>query len=783
MRTLLLASTALTLSLTAGTALADAAPAVPAAQSSDLASQSPTTVIISARRRAESVQDVPISVSVVSGEQLAKTGTYSVEQLSRVQPSLQFISSNPRNTAVTIRGLGSNIGLTNDGLESGVGIYVDDVYYARPGSAVVDLLDLDRIEVLRGPQGTLFGKNTTAGALNLITAAPTFTPEGSVEVTGGNYGFLQAKAVLSGPLTSNIAGRIAVSSTHRDGTLYNVTTQTYQNEISSQTARAELLIKASEDVKVRLSYDYAYQDPNAQTQVFVRYGPTLKAANTQFPYLAGLFNYAPPSTNPYDRLTDVNSPLEARQKLQGASARVDWKLGENLDFTSITALRDWTWTPQNDRDYTALSIRTKSNNNSKQDQWSQEFRLAGKVDSVTWVAGLYGFGQQVSTHGVEQYGKDAALWLIGSSVPANLLDGYTVPSNVYTHGSSYAAFGQATWDATARLHLTAGLRYTYEQKSVNYSQVVSGGLATTDANLISKKQGIARDQAYRARFVDRSPTGQLSVSYDLTKTNLLYATVSSGYKSAGINSAGLPTTSTGAPSLVAAIIKPEKTANVEAGLKNQFFDRTVTLNIGAYSTDIRNYQTNVVDTGPGAIRGYLANAEKVTVRGVDIDSSWRPSGWFNAYATLSYVDAKYASFKNGPPPLEFLTATTAAYDLSGRALPGVSKWSGSVGAEVRHPAELASLKGESFAGFDASYRSDWNSDASTSKYAEIKASTLLNLRAGFRSNDGLEATLWVKNAADAHYLAFTSIQAGNSGAIYGQPGDPRTYGVTIRKAF
>ncbi|ESQ75625.1 TonB-dependent receptor [Asticcacaulis sp. AC402] len=784
MRNLLLATTALAFALPVLPAFADAAASPQTTPGESAAvSGNTTTVIISARRRNENVQDVPVAVSVLSGTQLEATGTYSIEQVTKLQPSLQFLSQNPRNTAVTIRGLGSNIGLTNDGLESGVGIYVDEVYYARPGSAVVDLLDINRVEVLRGPQGTLFGKNTTAGALNLVTNAPTFTPEGNVEVTGGNYGFVQAKAVLSGALTDKIAGRIALGSTRRDGWFYNTTTKTHQQDVNSQAARVQLLIRATQDVDVKLSYDYAYQDPEANTQVFVRYGATQRPANTQFPFLAGLFNYAPASTNPYDRLVDVNSPLQARQILQGGSARVDWDLGD-VTFSSISAVRAWDWTPQNDRDYTALSIRTKSNNPSAQNQWSQEFRLSSDGDSnFKWVAGIYAFGQEVQTNGVEEWGSDAALWLIGSSVPGNLLTGYRADTDVHSETTSYAAFGQVTWDVTPRLHLTGGLRYTYEEKSAKFAQTVSGGLATLDATLISRKNGIARNQTYQAAFVDQSPTGLLSVAYDFSDDILGYVTLARGYKSGGINAAGIPTDAAGNPSLVSAVIKPEDTSNLELGLKTQFFDRTVTANFAAYATDIDDYQANVVDNGPGSLRGYLANVEKVTVRGFEVDTAWRPSAWFTGYATLSWTDAKYDSFRNGPPPLEFLTATTAAYDLSGKRLPGVSEWSGSVGGEWRKSAKLSSANGEVFGSFDLSYRSDWYSDASVSKYALIEGSTLLNLRTGFRGDGGTDVTFWVKNALDEEYLAFTTVQAGNSGAIYGQPGDPRTYGVTVRKAF
>src|SRR5262245_33595862 len=181
-------------------------------------------VIVQARRRAEDVQSVPVAVSAIPLEMIEATGSYNVAQLTQLTPSVQFFSSNPRNTAITIRGLGASFGLTNDGLESGVGYYIDQVYYSRPAAATFDLLDIGQVEVLRGPQGTLFGKNTVAGAINVAIQIPTFQRLVIAEASAANYGFFQGKATISGPLIGNLlAFRLSVSGTLRQGTLFNVT--------------------------------------------------------------------------------------------------------------------------------------------------------------------------------------------------------------------------------------------------------------------------------------------------------------------------------------------------------------------------------------------------------------------------------------------------------------------------------------------------------------------------------------------------------------------------------
>ncbi|MET4684375.1 TonB-dependent receptor [Brevundimonas faecalis] len=741
-------------------------------------------IVVTARRRDERAQDVPIALTVVNEELLDRTGAYNIAQVTQLAPSVQLLSSNPRNTAVTIRGLGASYGLANDGLEQGVGIYVDQVYYGRPATATLDFVDLDRIEILRGPQGTLFGKNTTAGALNITTRAPSFTPEGQAELSIGDYGFLQAKATFSGPiLADRLAGRFSIVSTRRDGVLDNVTTGEKQNSQDSISLRGQLLFRANDRLSLRLSADYADLTPDCCTQVYVTYGPTLKPAAQQFPALAAGLGYAPPSANPYSRLADVDSAIQADQIHRGVSAVIDYDLGWGT-LTSVTAWRSWDWGPKNDRDYTALDITRQSANPSWQDQWSQELRLSSNgTGRIDWTVGLYAFHQAVETHGVTEYGKHAVHWLLAPNLPAALLDGYTVYNDSRIETDSYAVFGQVTWNITDRLHLTPGLRYTKEEKSGWYEARVAGGLQTTDATLISRRLGVARPQAYAADLSDDDLSGQISLAWDVAPDILAYGGVARGYKSGGINMAGIPNLPNGQPALTNAVVKPEVVTTWELGLKTQSFGRRLTANLAAYRTDVEDFQANVVDSGPGALRGYLANAEKVVIQGVELDAFARPTPNLDLYANLAWTDAQYDSFANGPCPLERIGASTVACDLSGENLPGVSPWAASIGGEARARGGFLGLAGEFFGGADASYRSTYNSDASVSRYTEIEGYALLNLRAGFRADNGWEAFVWIKNALDQDYLQFVSVQSGNSGLVIGNPGDPRTLGLTLRARY
>jgi iron complex outermembrane recepter protein len=212
-------------------------------------------VVITSRRRTEVAQNVPIPVSVVSGKLISEAGAFNVNRIKELIPTVQLYSSNPRNTGINIRGIGSPFGLTNDGLDPGVGFYVDGVYYARPAAATLDFLDVERIEVLRGPQGTLFGKNTTAGAFNITTRKPSFTPGGDFEVSYGNYGYIQAKTSITGPISGKLAGRISFSGTQRDGLIKNFATGQRVNDINNIGTRGQLLFTPTNDIDITLAGD------------------------------------------------------------------------------------------------------------------------------------------------------------------------------------------------------------------------------------------------------------------------------------------------------------------------------------------------------------------------------------------------------------------------------------------------------------------------------------------------------------------------------------------------
>jgi iron complex outermembrane receptor protein len=747
------------------------------------------TVIVTARRREENLQTVPGGVSVVGGATLDKTSIYNTQQITQLIPSLNYSSPNPRNTAFTIRGLGSSVvavSQANDGLEPGVGFYVDQVYHARPATAAFDFLDVERVEVLRGPQGTLFGKNTTAGAINIVSKSASFDPELMVEGTAGNLNYFQGKASINGPIVDDkLAARVSIAATRRDGVIDNVTTGVKDNNVRTLGLRGQLLYQPSSNFSLKLTADYSRFDSLCCTQVYLTVGTTLKPLARQFAALAAGHNYTPASTNPFDRKTDIDANLGVDTNEGGVSAIADWNLGA-ATITSVTAWRWWNWDAANDRDYTSEKVQLLQHIPSRQDQYSQELRIASNGKNlIDYVAGLYWFSQTIKGEPITGYGPDAAYWLLGPppATPANLLDGYTTDGSTKFISNSYAAFGEATLNATDKLSATLGLRYTQEDKSGRYDSFVLGGLATTNATLINQKLSILRPQSYRAKDSDGSLSGRGNLSYRFTDDLMVYASYARGSKSGGINMSGLPLNAANLPALSTVVVRPEKNTTYEVGVKAQLFDRRLTLNLDAFDTVVHDFQTNVVDTGPGALRAYLANIEKVEVKGFELDSAFVIAPGLTGHASATYSDGTYVSYRNGPCPLELIAASTTVCDLSGRPVTGLPRWVTSIGGEYAHDLTLGGVAGQAYLRAEFVSRSSQFGDPSDSQYTRIEGYSVVNANLGFRQNGPVEVFVWVKNLFDKDYIQNVTVQAGNSGLVVGTPSDPRTVGVTLRAKF
>lgn len=750
-------------------------------------------VTVTARRRSETAQEVPIPISVIGGARVENAGAFNVNLLKELVPSVQLYSSNPRNTGINIRGLGSPFGLTNDGLDPGVGFYVDGVYYARPAAATLDFIDIERIEVLRGPQGTLFGKNTTAGAFNITTRKPSFAPGGTFELSYGNYGFVQAKGSVTGPIVKEkLAARFSFSGTQRDGTVYNIAKDEHVNDINNLGYRAQLLFTPTDKINITLAGDDTKQNPNGYAQVVAGVVPTLRPEYRQFNRIIADLNYTLPSTNPFDRVIDHDTPWRSLNELGGVSLNAEFEIGKGT-FTSTTAWRYWNWGPSNDRDFTGLQALAKSQNPSEHRNWSQEIRYASQLsDKISGVVGFFFIDQEVKTHGTEESGKDQ--WRFSQSSTSDLwetpglLDGYGARTESSIQSRSAAIFANVDWAVTDRLHLQPGIRFNYDRKDVFYDRKTYGGLQTNDPDLTAIKNSVYRDQAFTNGDDETNLTYLLTLSYRASDRINTYGTYSTSYKPIGVNVSGLPVID-GEVALDLGVIKPEFVRHVEAGVKTRPTDNFI-FNFTLYNTEVDDYQANVQSGQLGVNRGYIANAEKVNVKGSELDAQWRVGKNLTLNGAIAYTDGEYVTFTNAPLPSEETglrdSENNAVYskDISGERLPGISKWSGMLGLELAsNERTLWEQKGQVFVAADGYFRSEFSSSSTPSKYLNIDGYGLFNVRAGFRSTKGLSMTVWSRNLGNQNYFEQLLAAGGNAGQYAAVLGDPRTYGITLRYSF
>jgi iron complex outermembrane receptor protein len=758
-------------------------------------------VVVTSRRRIEKAQDIPIAVSVVTGKQAEQTGAFNVNRIKELVPSVQLYSSNPRNTGINIRGLGSPFGLTNDGIDPGVGFYVDGVYYARPAATTLDFIDVERIEVLRGPQGTLFGKNTTSGAFNITSRKPSFNSGADFEVSYGNYAYLQAKASVTGALSEKVASRLSFSGTQRDGIIDNIRTGKPTNTLNNQGVRGQLLYTPTENTNITLAGDITTQHNDGYAQVVAGVAPTKRAAYRQFNAIIADLGYSLPSLNAFDRKIDHDTPWRSGQDLGGASLNVDTKIG-NGTLTSTTAWRFWTWDPSNDRDFTGLQVLAKSQNPSRQTQFTQEVRYAGQITSkISGVAGVFFIDQTSKTKGTEESGdaqwrfsqssvsyKDASGATVAVPLSAweteNLLEGYGIKTQAEIHSTSAAVFGQLDWAVTDRLHVLPGLRYNFDKKDADYDRQTYGGLQTTDPALLAIKKAVYTNQNFSSDNDDTDISGNITVSYKATDKINTYGTFAKSYKPIGVNVAGLPTPPAGQTLSDLATVKPEDVTHFEFGVKTSPITNSI-FNLTYFNTNIKDFQTNVQAAELGVNRGYLANADEVSVQGVELDFSFLLNKHFSIYGAGTYSDGEYVKFTNAPLPLEE-TGTTVdgvqvAYkDVSGTTLPGVSKWAGSLGGEYTKSAKFFSNAGKFFIALDSYARSEFSSSPSASTYLVVPGYAIFNGRLGFRASEGLSVHIWGRNLLNKNYYEQLLPAGGNTGQYAAVLGDQITYGITLR---
>lgn len=593
-------------------------------------------IVVTAQKRAQDVQDVAISIEVIDGALLQDMQITSFEELRDYVPNLQ-VQPSPGNSGIYIRGFGS--GPQNNGFDQSVSLYVDGVYGGRVRQFMAPMFDLERVEVLRGPQGALFGKNTAAGAISVVGAAPTRDFESELR---GSYNFSReggdVSGFISGPLSERLSARLALSYTDLDGFITNNATGTNDPEQENVSARFSLRYDPTEniDITARISFD--------DFTTLGKTGLQLSAAN---PVLDDEKNGASPfGQRERDDQTSYN-----------ASVTSNFGLADGHVLTSVTGYST----------YEARVFAGGASGNPENwlatyrddfNQWSQEFRLLSPVgQTFEYIVGAYADSSEFEHLNVSRYN------LFGGTVNGQTHIDFAQES------TSWSVFGQGTWNISDDLRLIGSLRYSTTEKEGRFQQTLDFG-----------NQLPGQIFATYLQYLDEESTDpSITVQYDIAPDVMLYATYGEGSKSGGF----VANTRNITASQFA--FGPEESTNYEIGMRSLWFDGRVLLNLTAYQTEFADLQVAQWDASASAF--LIRNAATATSQGVEAQASWDVTDNFTLATSFAYLDAAYDSFPNGtclstgaiPPP------STCTQDLSGTTLPGASRWSGNVSAEYVMP--------------------------------------------------------------------------------------------------
>jgi iron complex outermembrane receptor protein len=730
-------------------------------------------VVVTARRRAERAQDVPNPIATVAGGNLAAFNQTRLEDLDEHLPSTNIQYANPRQTSVAVRGLGNNP--ADDALEPSVGVYVDDVYLGRSGMANLDLADISQIELLRGPQGTLFGKNTTAGVLNISTARPTFDPEAEVDASYGNYGYYQLRVAASDALISDtLAARFSLVKTYQRGFVNDATDGRDLDGINRSGARAQLLWNPNEALSIRVVVDDAGEKDASGADVIYSVGPNGGTKYLNAIAAAG----AHVVFDPNYETTTINGPQTMQSDNNGYSVEANLKLGD-YTVTSISAYRSWFFEPHNDADFTNLDALRDNGQLVRDHQVTQELRLASPVGGpLTYVTGLYWFQQRQNNNSYEIYGADGpAIGDLALGMPA-WADGQILAQQ-QLKTESFSVFAQSSWKPIGGCEFTAGMRDSYEQKVMSVEQHTVG---STNAEFV---------ETYPARAIgplslsDDNVSALLSASYKLSPHTLVYASASRGAKSGTIDdripSGGLP--------LSSLYVAPETATDGEIGVKSTIFNRALKADANLFWTNISNYQSDLllrpaVGTSFGT---ELTNVGGVKTRGVEIELELQRAAGLDFRFSGSLNDAKYTGYRNAPCSAESLYAAGNlspgqhgfTCDLTGQRLVGAPEF-------ILNPdASYSWTLGDgwtSIAEAVYSWRSWSFGSSDNSKYAIIPSYGLFNLRWRLErdvAGHPMSIAFWSKNLFDKRYVLGGLNPSGPLYNYENVPGVPRTFGCTL----
>lgn len=788
-------------------------------------------VVITAQKREQNLQEVPISVIALSGQQLQDAGVTDLKNLTALTPGVTVTSTTSENsTTARIRGIGT-VG-DNVGLESSVGVVIDGVYRPRNGVGFGDLGELERIEVLEGPQGELFGKNNDAGVINIVTMRPSTTFGVTGELTGGNFDDREVKGSITGPVGDFSAFRLYAGYQKRDGFL-NVETGTANsddavNNRNFYTVRGQYLVTSSSDVSLLFIGDFSRRNEMCCQATPVYPGPfagiiTALAANPLLGGTAGQVLFPTTPTNPFNGQSFANYPIAQQIWDRGFSAQLDWKLGA-AQLTSISAWRDNSIAAGNDPDYSAAALVQEPANGNVTDfkQISEELRLAGRTERLNWLIGAFADKELLGNSSTILADNQFDLYLGGTASaaagvnPPNflLLPELTgnLPGHTFIPGvagqadsyqqteKSYALFTNETYKLTEHLDLTAGLRYTHEAKdeTANYNSPDGGSACGQLLGAPPPSAALPYNQLLLLGYGCATPfnpffagvthgqslsednlNATLKLAYRFTDNVMAYASWGNGTKAGGFNLARV--TNPAAANPLAPILDtgfPRETVNsFEIGAKSELAEKTLRLNAAVFDQQYRDFQLNTF-TG---IVFVVSSLPDVDSKGAELKLDWlTPLSGLSLSAGVVYADTVIDNFGGS---LYLFAANRENNRPSFSPL-----WSGVVAAAYQVP--LSSSLALRIAA-DEKYNSSYNTGSDLDPLKIQGGYGLLNARIDIGAPDNKWTfELWAENLTNKGYfqVAFDApfqglAVPGFNNQIDSFVGDPRTVGATIRVKF
>ncbi len=757
-------------------------------------------IIVTAQKRAQNAQDVPISISTFSGDFLESSGADDLQSLGYYTPNLTLSkSSQLANNRIILRGVGS---VGNSAIEPSVAVFIDGVYYPRPSSVIGNLTDIAQVEVLRGPQGTLFGRNASTGALNIRTKQPADDFEGSIKARYGNFDSRSVAGSVSGAFSAAAAGRLAFQYAGRDGYADNTfTSNDSRREVGDYedvSVRGKLYFTPTSNLEINLAVDYA--------EINNEGGPISVIADTIAASYPGILQRAldpnavpgmsPPGPNGPLPVTDNTFSYDLNQDHrddatdQQAGLALDWTWTvAGHDIRSITSLRRW----KNATFESALRLPADLLNrvtDYRVDTFSQELQLISPAGGrLEYVAGLYYYQEDYdidqrfdlgvdfcqaasnaaflraftllqragrSAREAAATGLGAAGGLAGVCNRAPLTGG--VVSDFEQAVTSYAAFGQATFKLNEQLRLTGGLRLTRDEKSGSFAQTVNnpslapfaippGVLPTVPGGLPGLDFRI-NDPLEPLAFNDTELTWLANISYYPTADVMLFATASTGFKSGGFNADGF--NSAGDARNVSRVFNSETVYNYEIGVKSGWLDNRLIANVTLFRTEIADFQDRQFD----GINFFVQNAGKLIQQGVELDLIANPIEPLYVMLGASYLDSEFDSFANATAlPAQIAADNTATLNLAGERNHFSPKWQLSLVAD--YAAALPNTRLGWFMRGEFQHVGEQNVGAETNQNPQSRqgAYSLMNAKLGLRGvgRQQWELAFFIKNAFDKGY--------------------------------